>query len=563
MDRSGGSHRRSKSAWDTLCVRTTLTSAELAALDAGALRAVMNRVAMNNSAQRRSAEEAWSAAQQPRAVDQTVRPDTRSANNTPRAPKPRRFTSQQRSETANCTPQVEADPQAAYVPPPHRAGDAAAAESAVTEGAAGLLPFNCVDYRPADAALFAAVAAFQHLCDEYDGLHVSPPPLWPMLLRAGWCAPPIQVIIRVRPFTTRDIAVAERVMEVPLRPAVLVHGRRCTLLRHTPTDVIFGDMTRPPEAPAAPAIQAEEFEFDDCLWSVPAEQLPPPQGACVDELDLYERYCRQTVNAALLGRDVCIAAHGAIFTGKNHSLFGAFAWDTGIMTSAGMVHHLAHRLFAGISGNPRITVTCAFMEVLHDGFYDLLANGGDGRPSHETRQLRLMPLSSSSAPQITRTLVRDASGVAEVVHAGMRLRASCVTRMGRCRRESPNLMQLQITREDSTGMMAPPTTTTINLIAMTAPVRRRYPTETVDRRPFPSCVPTFRQCMDCVLHNWQRAGSRCLTFPESALTRLLDRSLTDRKSLRIVVATVSPFEGLLEDTARTLREARSWTVGSL
>jgi hypothetical protein len=560
MDRSGGSHRRSKSAWDTLCARTTLTSAELAALDAGALRVVMLRVAMNNSAQRRSVVEAWSAAQQPRVVDPAVHPDTHSAN-TPRALKPRRFRSQQRNETANRTPPVETDPQAAHVPPSHHASPAVA-EPAVTDGAEDPSPIGCADYRPADAALFAAVAAFQHLCDEYDELHVSPPPLWPMLLRAGWCAPPIQVILRVRPFAAREIAVADR-MEVPLRPAVLVHGRKCTLLRYTPTDVISGDTTRPPAAPEAPAIQAEEFEFDDCLWSVPAEQLPPPPGACVDEFDLYERYCRQTVNAALLGRDVCIAAHGAPCTGKNHSLFGAFAWGSGIMTSAGMVHHLAHRLFAGISGNPRITVTCAFMEVLHDGFYDLLANGGDGRPSHKTSQLRLMPVSSCSALEITRTLVRDASGLAEVVHAGMRLRSMAVTRMGRCRRESPNLMQLQITQEDSTGIMAPPTTTTINLIALTAAFRRRYTTETVDRRPSPCCVPTFRQCMDCVLHNWQREGSRCLPFPESALARLLGRSLTDRKTLRIVVATVSPFEGLVEDTARTLRAARSWTVGSL
>jgi hypothetical protein len=419
---------------------------------------------------------------------------------------------------------------------------------------------RCVDYCPADAALFAAIAAFQHLCDEYDELHVSPPPLWPMVLRAGWCAPPVQVIIRVRPFRTWDIGFADG-KEVPLRPAVLVHGRKCTLLRYTPTS---GDTTRPPAAPEAPAIQMEEFEFDDCLWSVPAEQLPPPPGACVDEYDLYERYCRQAVNAALLGRDVCIAAHGAIYTGKNHTLFGAFTWDTGIMTSAGMVHHLAHRLFAGINGNPRITVTCAFMEVLHDGLYDLLANGGDGRPSHETSELRLMRVPFSSAPEITRTLVQDASGVAQVVHAGMRLRASCVTRMGRCRRESPNLMQLQITQEDSTAMMAPPTTTTINLIALTESVRQRFATNTIDRRPLPSCVPTFRRCMlDCVSHDGKREGPRCFALPESALARLLGRSLTDRKSLRIVVATVSPFEGLVEDTARTLREARSWTAGSL
>jgi hypothetical protein len=38
---------------------------------------------------------------------------------------------------------------------------------------------------PATPKLFAAVAALQHLCNEADDLHVSPPPMWPLLLHAA------------------------------------------------------------------------------------------------------------------------------------------------------------------------------------------------------------------------------------------------------------------------------------------------------------------------------------------------------------------------------------------
>jgi hypothetical protein len=33
--------------------------------------------------------------------------------------------------------------------------------------------------------VFATVAALQHLCDEHDMDHVSPPPIWPMILHGA------------------------------------------------------------------------------------------------------------------------------------------------------------------------------------------------------------------------------------------------------------------------------------------------------------------------------------------------------------------------------------------
>src|SRR4051812_16165846 len=38
---------------------------------------------------------------------------------------------------------------------------------------------------PASDQLFATVAALQHLCNEHDMDHVSPPPIWPMILHGA------------------------------------------------------------------------------------------------------------------------------------------------------------------------------------------------------------------------------------------------------------------------------------------------------------------------------------------------------------------------------------------
>jgi hypothetical protein len=42
---------------------------------------------------------------------------------------------------------------------------------------------------PAPDQLFATVAALQHLCDEHDMDHVSPPPIWPMILHGAMSDP--------------------------------------------------------------------------------------------------------------------------------------------------------------------------------------------------------------------------------------------------------------------------------------------------------------------------------------------------------------------------------------
>jgi hypothetical protein len=43
---------------------------------------------------------------------------------------------------------------------------------------------------PASGELFATVAALQHLCDKYDMYHVSPPPIWPLILHGTMQLPP-------------------------------------------------------------------------------------------------------------------------------------------------------------------------------------------------------------------------------------------------------------------------------------------------------------------------------------------------------------------------------------
>jgi Ran-binding protein 1 len=66
---------------------------------------------------------------------------------------------------------------------------------------------------PASDQLFATVAALQHLCDEHDMDHVSPPPIWPMVLHGAM----------PDPFGGDDEAAATRCLDA------IVHGNDVTI----------------------------------------------------------------------------------------------------------------------------------------------------------------------------------------------------------------------------------------------------------------------------------------------------------------------------------------------
>jgi hypothetical protein len=66
---------------------------------------------------------------------------------------------------------------------------------------------------PASDQLFATVAALQHLCDEHDMDHVSPPPIWPMILHGAM----------PDPFGGDDEAAVTRCLDA------IVHGNDVTI----------------------------------------------------------------------------------------------------------------------------------------------------------------------------------------------------------------------------------------------------------------------------------------------------------------------------------------------
>jgi hypothetical protein len=386
------------------------------------------------------------------------------------------------------------------------------------------LPSYCAPIRVEE--LFAAVAALQHLCDEYDNLHWSPPPLWPMVLRAGWCAPVIHVVLRVRPHTTQDTAWAEKLGLRVLRSALMISGRKCTVLRQPSND------TPTSEEPVSQ--EDEVFEFDHCICLAPEGQVSMPVP-CADEYETNRYYSRKAATAALHGRNVCIVAYGAVGSGKTSALFGHSS--DGTPTCDGLAQHLARDLFASIGSDSRITVTCALIaEVKNCHLVDLLSKDADGRASYAEVLVR--------QAEATRVLVDDVEALMKFLEEGVTRCKACAAKswsmLAERYREPSFVMQLHITRSGDTAAGA--STTAVALVDLYRSSR----------------VPQiqFGACMDCISNDHPR--ERHIPVRCTSLTFLLSDCFTQRESLRVVVATVSPHVARLAPTVETLREVRKW-----
>jgi hypothetical protein len=149
----------------------------------------------------------------------------------------------------------------------------------------------------------------------------------------------------VRPFAAHEIARAGEGGHM-LRSALMISGRKCTVLGQAPND------SRTTLTSEEPVSQEDEvFEFDDCICLAPREQVLMPVP-CADAYETNRSYSRKATTAALHGRNVCIVAHGERDSGKTCALFGHSS--DGTPTGDGLAQHLARDLFASIgsdSGN--------------------------------------------------------------------------------------------------------------------------------------------------------------------------------------------------------------------
>ncbi|KRK06078.1 uncharacterized protein Dyak_GE16938, isoform B [Drosophila yakuba] len=267
--------------------------------------------------------------------------------------------------------------------------------------------------------------------------------------------------------------------------------------------------------------------------------------------DLFETCVRDKMKKLLHGYNVTILAYGQTGSGKTYTMGTAF---NGVLDDhAGVIPRAVHDIFQAIAEmreDFRFAVTCSYVELYQEQFYDLFSSQKREKATVDIREVQnrvVMPglteLAVNSAQEVTDHLMRGSAG-----------RAVAATAMNETSSRSHAIFTLTLvaTKLDSKQAV---TTSRFNLVDLAGSERCSKTLASGDR--FKEGVNINKGLLALgnvinALGSGQTAGY--IPYRQSKLTRLLQDSLGGN-SITLMIACVSPADYNVAETLSTLRYA--------
>jgi len=353
----------------------------------------------------------------------------------------------------------------------------------------------------------------------------------------------VKVMVRVRPFNSREIAISEKKGE-RLQSVIRMRDQTCAVMEFTTDEKGF-----PIEK------EREAFGFDECFWSLPMDQ---GFSSCpfADQQYVYERSGLLGLEAIFKGFNVCIFAYGQTGSGKTHSMLGTEE-DPGISL------RLTDDLFARIEQmkttvvTTKVNVECMFFEVYNEKVRDLFNKKAKAGDEHAPK-IRQHPVKGVFVEGLLRKDVTTAKTTKMLIDRGTKERAAAETKMNARSSRSHAIFQIQVTQLDA--MKGTQKVATINLVDLAGSERIQDSgvkgQALVEAMNINKSLSTLRRVIDVLIDNSTKSKKHqsLPPFRDSTLTHVLSDSLGGN-SKTMMVATVSPHEVNLETTMGTLRYA--------
>jgi len=301
-----------------------------------------------------------------------------------------------------------------------------------------------------------------------------------------------QVVVRVRPFTTREKEASQAL-------SVLITPSEVTLYASVPLT----------------------YPVDTAIWSNGDEE---DLGlAHVDNRGVFERVGRGVVGEVQEGKDCCVISYGANATGKSYTLFGGEG-------ETGLIQLSAIELLAATSQ------LCISMLEVHGNCLKDLLTGRDSLSLHTTAQ-------SVSIENLTYRAVFTPADLEAAVSLGRRTWASnSSNRMNSLSKPTHVLVKLKAVLSD--GRKA-------NLLFVDLAGEERTARLSSPRKEtiaVNQSIRTFKETIKGLAA--QRPGQKAvLPFRESVLTRVLRKPL---EGVVVLMATVAPAASAMQENMATL-----------
>ena len=360
----------------------------------------------------------------------------------------------------------------------------------------------------------------------------------------------VKVMVRIRPFNTREIALTEGGIEA-IRSVLIADGSSVRVLDHQ------NNWAEKPEG----------FAFDHVLWSIPSSQNQITTSPFATQEDVFVVTGKPAVENALQGFHNTIFAYGQTGSGKTHSMLGS-------IDDEGIAPRVVRYLFQKIADQKRdalleqvqFHVELSFIEIYNDKAKDLLlvAEKKQGRSnqtdsSYAECRVRYNPEKGTYVDGLTRMPIHDEEQCLNAIRAGMEHRATAATKMNDTSSRSHAIFQICLTQK----MILKGTTrvSVINLVDLAGSERIGMSgvqgSALTEAKNINQSLTTLRRVIDVLIENSKlKKGQRPSVppFRESLLTWILSDSLGGN-SKTMMLAAVSPYLGNVDDTQNTLRYA--------
>lgn len=267
--------------------------------------------------------------------------------------------------------------------------------------------------------------------------------------------------------------------------------------------------------------------------------------------NIYESCVRSKLKKLLQGYNVTILAYGQTGSGKTYTMGTAF---DGVMDEhVGVIPRAVNDIFeetAAMEEEFQFKVTCSFVELYQEQFYDLFSSNKREESTVDIREDK----NRIVIPGLTEVEVTEAKQVTDQLMRGSSGRAVASTAMNETSSRSHAIFTLTVIATNKTGQKSV-TTSKFNLVDLAGSERCSKTLACGDR--FKEGVNINKGLLALgnvinVLGSGQSGGY--VPYRQSKLTRLLQDSLGGN-SITLMIACVSPADYNVGETLSTLRYA--------
>ncbi|KAH8286762.1 hypothetical protein KR018_005139 [Drosophila ironensis] len=250
------------------------------------------------------------------------------------------------------------------------------------------------------------------------------------------------------------------------------------------------------------------------------------------------------------GYHLTIMAYGQTGSGKTYTM--GTAYNGSLDEDAGVIPRAVHEIFREIdrmSGEYRFQVSCSFVELYQEQFFDLLSGKPRDKSTVDIREMK----NQIVMPGLTEVEVRSAQEVTEQLMRGSAGRAVAATAMNETSSRSHAIFTVTLV---ATKIKEPQSVTTsrFNLVDLAGSERCSKTLASGDRFKEGVNINKGLLALSNVISALGSGNPGYVRYRDSKLTRLLQDSLGGN-SITLMIACVSPADYNVDETLTTLRYA--------